>query len=145
MASPCSLGNRRARRGLVSQNITHTAVGFMSKQWRALFLPPSPPHLLSLTVVVHLSASCSRHSGAILCSNHPKKTTIYSTRPSLCLLHLPPPSLLSLRNETRTCTPSFISLEEEEEDSTRTQMQSYTQAENSIKSPDTDSAWYCFE
>lgn len=41
-----SLGNRRARRGSVSQNITHTAVGFMSSDGAPL-LPPRPSQPLS--------------------------------------------------------------------------------------------------
>lgn len=42
MASPSSLGNRRARRGSVSQNITHTAVGFMSSNGALLSSLPLP-------------------------------------------------------------------------------------------------------
>ena len=50
MASPSSLGNRRARRGSVSQNITHTAVGFMSSNGVLPSSPPAPSHPLRLSI-----------------------------------------------------------------------------------------------
>lgn len=85
---PCSLGNRRARRGSVSQNITHTAVGFMSKQWCTPFLPSS--------------FSLSSSSTLYLFPPPPPCTTLPLLCDSLafCATSTPPPSTLAIQSIT---------------------------------------------
>lgn len=147
MASPSSLGNRRARRGSVSQNITHTAVSFMSSNgvspfplpllfililFLFLFLLTSSSHTHTLSVVATLRC-CSLPVCAIL-----KKTTTCCHQPFYPLTSWPYTTILASQRDA--CTLSFIS---HHIHGRGAQAQSNT--ENSIKSTDTDSACCCSE
>lgn len=124
-----SLGNRRARRGSVSQNITHTAVGFMSSDGApllpprpsqplsSLFLlsvsypPPPPPitplHLVTTQWCCSFPVCAASKTTTLPFPNHHRlhRPSPPASPSSPCLT---PPSLPSLRDQTRTCTPSFI-------------------------------------
>lgn len=169
MAFPSSLGNRRARRGSVSQNITHTAVGFMSSNG----VLPSSLLLPLILFYLFLPSSFSTPSPSPSTHTHPSPLdhhTVVLFFPGWChfktttpfLSRTPSPSVLPfidipftfftshhhpfhLRGARQGLVLHHSYIGRRRRHSTCTPIQSNTQAENSIKSTDTDNARYCFE